>query len=96
MECPDCEGCAGCGCGCGGCCGFCAAAWLSAWRPSARCTWWCGGVLWWLLCPPGWEGRPWCGRFGDSGVSMNTSSSAAIAAAAGEGGGARSMTISVY
>ena len=40
----------------------------------------------------GWSGR---GRFGDRGVSMSASSIAARAAAAREGGGARSMTLSV-
>ena len=44
----------------------------------------------------GGHGSSWRGRFGDSGVSMKPSSIAARAAAAREGGGARSMTLSVY
>ena len=45
---------------------------------------------------PTWlGGSSWRGRFGDIGVFIRTSSSAARAAAAVEGGGARSMTLSL-
>ena len=50
-----------------------------------------------LALAPTWSGGSyWRGRFGDRGVFMSASSIAARAAAAREGGGARSMTLSVY
>ena len=48
------------------------------------------------LVPTWLGGSSWRGRFGDSGVSISTSSITARAAAAGEGSGARSMTLSAY